>query len=172
MNTNSRRFREAKPNLINRILLLTQAITRHLERQDIQNLLIEPVLIMTDPGVHIDAKNPAVRIVMIDALDRYIASHAQSPGLITAENSLNIVNLLSDPTYAVSDVFSSEEERRIQEAFTSQRAEPLPGSSRRMELPFLGSIRFSNRQWIVLALLALINVIVLASLIIMTLVYS
>jgi hypothetical protein len=172
MNTNSRRFREAKPNLINRILLLTQALTRHLERNNFQNMLVEPVLIMTDPGIHVDTKNPAVRIVMVDALERYIASHAQTPGIISAENNLKIIDLLSSPPSMSGDVFSSEEDRRIQEAFTSQRAEPLPSRSRHLELPFLGLIRFSNRQWIVLAMLVLVNMVVLAGLIIMVLVYS
>lgn len=171
MNTYSRRFRAARPNLINRLLLLTRAVKRHLERFGYQNLNIEPVMIFTDLGIHVDTKSPATRIVMIDALDRYAVSMAQLARVIKAEDVIKITKLLTTPAPGAEGM-SAEEEQLIQEAFALRRAEASPGRSRTYNLPFLGALRFTTRQWILLGFMVLIDIIVLAGLIILTLFYS
>lgn len=170
MNTNSRRFREAKPNLINRAMLLNQAISRHLEENELGNVPVEPVLIFTDPGVHVDNKGPAARIVMIDALDRYAASLASAPSVIAVEKVQSIVSLLTTP--ARKQVQDVEEARRIREAFTVRRPAALPANVTEVNVPVVGPLRFTNRQWAVLGALFAINILAIAVFILLTLILT
>jgi hypothetical protein len=171
MNTNSRRFRPSRPNIINRALLLTQAISRHLDRFDYGYVPLDAVNIFTDPGVHVDTKGPATRIVMIDALDRYIANLPQSVNTLSAADANKIVDLLTNPPSlpGARGAASSEEDRRIQEAFSIPRSGPVSSNMTEVQVPILGSLRFSNRQWLLLGGLVIIDVIVLAAFIIIAL---
>ncbi len=171
MNTNSRRFRPSRPNIINRALLLTQAISRHLDRFDYGYVPLDAVNIFTDPGVHVDTKGPATRIVMIDALDRYIANLPQAVNTLSAADATKIVDLLTNPPSlpGARGAASSEEDRRIQEAFSIPRSGPVSSNMTEVQVPILGSLRFSNRQWLLLGGLVIIDVIVLAAFIIIAL---
>ncbi len=174
MNTNSRRFRPSRPNLITRALLLSQAALRHLERQDLSNIPLDSINFFSDPGIHVDTKSPATRIVMIDALDRYIASVVQSPSVITAEEVQKVVDVLTKPpsSLAGSGLSSSEEDLRIQEAFSIPRAGPAYSNLTEINVPVLGAIRFTSRQWILLLVMVLVNVLVLAAMVLIFLFYT
>jgi hypothetical protein len=171
MNTNSRRFRPSRPNIINRTLLLTQAVSRHLERYEFGYVPLDAVNIFTDPGVHVDTKGPATRIVMVDALDRFIANLPQTVATVSAADTNKIADLLTNPPSLVGaqGVSSSEEDRRIQEAFSIPRSAPVYTDATEVNIPVLGPVRFSNRQWLLLGGLVLIDVIVVAAFIIIAL---
>ena len=173
MNTNSRRFRPSRPNLITRALLLSQAAARHLERQELSNVPMDSINFFSDPGIHVDTKSPATRIVMIDALDRYIASILQSPSVITSEKVQKIVDVLTRPPSSLAGTgVSSEEDLRIQEAFSVPRAGPVNSNLTEVSVPVLGAVRFTNRQWIVLLMMVLVNVLVLAAVVLVFLFYN
>ena len=173
MNTNSRRFRPSRPNLITRALLLSQATLRHLERQELTNIPLDSINFFSDPGIHVDTKNPATRIVMIDALDRYIASILQSPPVITTERVQKVVDVLTRPPSPLAGTgLSSEEDLRIQEAFSVPRAGPVDSNLTEVTIPVLGAVRFTNRQWLVLLAMVMLNVLVIAAAVLVFLFYS
>jgi hypothetical protein len=171
MGSNSRRFKPAKPNLQNRARLLSRAVERHLERYGVDPPPIEPLIIFSDPGIHVDTKSPAVRIVLIDALDRFAANIAQDESVLGPEQVRRITSLITDPPshFEVEEGFKTEEDVMLRKALSSS---PLPAStnaSQGIDIPFLGPIYFTTRQWIVLGVLALINVFVLTAFIIIAL---
>jgi hypothetical protein len=173
MNTNSRRFRPSRPNLITRALLLSQAALRHLERQELANIPLDSINFFADPGIHVDTKSPATRIVMIDALDRYIASIIQSPAVITAERVQKVVDVLTRPPSSLAGgELSPEEDLRIQEAFSIPRVGPINSNRTELRVPILGSLRFTSGQWYLLGTMVLVNIILIAAFIVLVLFYQ
>ncbi len=173
MDAGSKRFKLARPNLINRALLLSRAVERHLERCGYQPPLVEPLIIFTDPGMHVETKRPAVRTVMVDALDRFASGLAQQEGIVSPENVRKTVKLLvNPPPDLIGAGERTEEDRLLQKALTSRSAGTGPGGTPEIEVPFLGPISFSSRQWIVLGVLAFLNVVLLTVFIFLVLAIS
>lgn len=69
----------ASVNLLEVVTKRARALQRYLQEQKI-NLPnpVEPVLILTDPGAHIDSMRPAVRVVMSDAIKQFASSVLQT----------------------------------------------------------------------------------------------
>jgi len=160
----SKRFRIARPNLLERTSLLSRAVDTYLASNGVHVPASEPVLFFSNPGVHVDSTRPNVRIVLTDALDRYIASYAQSVAFMEQEQVHEIAKAF------VGDVISSSSANLIPEndAFSfrelpeEKRARPTPlVLVDRSEPQALKKIPFSSRQWIFLGLLSLLNIIIL-----------
>ena len=143
MDANSRRFKPARPNLVKRALLMAKAIENYLseEFQDLPE--VSPVLFLAQPGIHVDAENPAVRLVRVDAADRYVLGLAQSPFAL-------------DPT----------EVKRISDALTR----PLPEKEQAgvsilddTSMATIGSISLQRRQWLLIGLMGIIEIFLLVA---------
>ncbi len=163
MNPNLKRFRPARPNLITRTKLLNRAVTRHLKRLGSQEITPEPLLIFTDPEVHVDTKSPAVRIVMADALDHFAVSLTKVDPILGAGDIPKLVKLLQTPppqTKGEGDEALAED-AQLKKAFHGAAQASGFGQATEIELPLVGKIRFSNRQWAILGALFFLNVIVL-----------
>ncbi|MDX1437104.1 MAG: hypothetical protein R3335_09850 [Anaerolineales bacterium] len=171
MGSGARRFREAKPNLINRCILLAQAVSRHLERFDYGSTSVDAVNVFTDPGIHVDTKKPATRIVMIDALDRYIAKLSTEASVLSVETVQKVVDVLvNPPAPEFGDTYDPVGGQELEAAFaTTTTASGVNVTE--VKIPGGGSVRFSNRQWIVLGALLLANVLVLVFLLLIVLFY-
>lgn len=170
MSGGARRFKESKPNLVTRCILLAQAVQRHLERYEYGHIQIDPVNMFTDPGIHVDTKSPATRIVMIDALDRYIAKLPVATSPLSVDTIQKVVDVLVNPPVPE---FGSEfdiDGGELEAAFASPSA---PSGSKVTEVRIPGgySVRFSTRQWLMLGGLLAVNFIVLFLLLLIILFY-
>jgi hypothetical protein len=171
MGSGARRFREAKPNLINRCLLLAQAVSRHLERFEYGNTSVDALNVFTDPGIHVDTKKPATRIVMIDALDRYIAKLSTEASLLSVETVQNIVEvLINPPAPEFGNVYDHEDSQELSAAFATTTTSSGANVTE-VRLPGGRSVRFSTQQWLILGALLLANVLVLVFLLLIVLFY-
>lgn len=73
------RFVPARINHISRTMTLGRVLQVYLDRQGFKgSVVVEPVLMASDPGMQIESTRPAVRVVMSDALERFAASMAQA----------------------------------------------------------------------------------------------
>ena len=160
----TKRFRIARPNLLERTSLLSRAVDTYLASNGVHVPASEPVLFFSNPGVHVDSTRPNVRIVLTDALDRYIATYAQSVAFMEQEQVQEIAKAF------VGDVFSSSAASVVPEhdAFSfrelpeEKRARPTPlVLVDRTEPQMFKKIPFSSQQWIFLGLLSLLNIIIL-----------
>jgi hypothetical protein len=117
------KFRPALPNLITRTFLMGRSVQAYLSNQGYPLAEVEPVLVFSDPGTHIDAVRPAVRIVMADAIDRFSAGLLQGRVSLGQEDVQRIVDLLAKTQGVPVDAdvpiidrdafsFTDEEERR------------------------------------------------------------
>lgn len=73
------RFVPSGKNPVLRTLKLGRVLQIYLDRGGFKDkLLVEPILMAADPGMHIESVRPAVRIVMSDALERFATSMNQA----------------------------------------------------------------------------------------------
>lgn len=150
------KFRPAKPNLINRIQLMTRAVDAHLRKEGLEPPEIRPVMIFTDAGQHVDSVNPVVRIVLSDALERFLASILQETTVLNAMEVQKYLRYLvaedePEATEASIDVvddrdaFSMAEEPDERPARRREKMQEAGASGN-----LFSSIRLSQRQWIIL----------------------
>jgi hypothetical protein len=88
-------FVPARINHVKRTVTMGRVLQVYLDRQGYKGMLmVDPILMAADPGMHIDSTRPAVRIVMSDALDRFGISLAQARVLFSPEAVSEIADVI------------------------------------------------------------------------------
>lgn len=169
-------FKPATPNLLIHAQQLEEAVQAFLKAHSYRPSSVEAVLIFTDPGVYVEMVKPAVRIVLIDALERFIAGLLQSPPYQDKGEVQAIVDvftrILEAPGEASpvpeQDVFSLVEERprsKLPELVTR-----LPRGDKAVSA--LNKIPFTTRQWYLLGCLLIVNIVILLAFVVFILISS
>lgn len=155
-------YMPADENLLTRTDLLAKSVGDFLASNGVTPLQVEPILVFTNPGIHIEAARPLVRIVQVDALNRLISGIARSRMIYDPEQVQTIVDLLTSYYQGLPDpvAFSSIAQARAQERIDSATA-----NLDRFDSAFskVEKLPFSSRQWVVLGGLILINIVVLVA---------
>jgi hypothetical protein len=89
------RVKAARPNMINRVQLMVRALETHLQKAGQPVSEIHPALLFTNPGMHVDAVNPIVRVVLSDAIERFINSLTQEKVIYPIEKIQRLVQALA-----------------------------------------------------------------------------
>ncbi len=110
MDTTTRQFRDVQPNLVRRTQLMGRAVELFFQRKGVEIPVLEPVLVFTNPGIHIDAARPAVRIVQIDVLDRIAARLVQGRRRFSSEDVQYLARLLLHPDQVKDQEVPKQEE--------------------------------------------------------------
>jgi hypothetical protein len=72
-------YKPQNPNLLTRTEKLARAVQLYLQRQGISEVrTVEAVLLCANPDITIDSLRPIIRVVMRDALERFIVSISQA----------------------------------------------------------------------------------------------
>jgi hypothetical protein len=138
----SQHYKPSRPNLIRRSALMSRAINDYLQEKGFYLDETQPVLFFAQPGIHVDAPEPPVRLLYSDGVDRFTA------------------NLLEEKT-----VLDSGEIKRVTEILTkSKPAKPKKGENLTslkppQELIGVGEFMLKPWQWIVLFILAILMLI-------------
>jgi hypothetical protein len=92
-------FKDVKPNLLSRTEHMARALQIFLQHQEQTGLtIVEAILLCSDPAVHVDSLRPIIRIVMRDALERFIISISQSRVALSPDAVQRIIgNILNPP---------------------------------------------------------------------------
>jgi hypothetical protein len=175
-----------RENLLTRTARLTKVVQSYLDKQGFKGMIkVEPILVASDPGMHIESVRPIVRIVMSDALERFAVSMNQAQAIFSPEAVQNIINRLETPK-PIAQPGSSAPEPEPQEeeifkpvvptgkgaeinaeAFTFEEIKPpAPASApaakkapaKRSSAP---PIKFNSKQWIILGVLFAAFVLIL-----------
>lgn len=164
-------YKAEAENLIARAAQMADALSEYLKMHGVQYSPVVPVLVFTNPGIHVETIRPAVRIVLIDALDRFVAGVLQGRLINDQEQVENMVNLLTSPPDEGGGEPGATDEGSLSVSVLSQ-AESLGGKGQmqleRIDTAFsrVEKLPFSTRQWIILIVLITINVIVLLAFVI------
>ncbi len=71
-------FVPARINQVKRAMKMAKVLQVYFDRLGQKGFQVEPIVMSSDPGLHIDSTRPAVRIVMSDAIDRFALSLIQA----------------------------------------------------------------------------------------------
>lgn len=89
------RFSPEKINLVDRTARMGRALQVYLDRKGFQGMLtVEPLVMATDPGIHVETVRPAIRVVMMDALERFAASMTQARTVLTPEFAASLAQVI------------------------------------------------------------------------------
>jgi len=157
MNRRSQTYEEGRENLLEQTDSLAQMMAAYLSQRGTTVTEVQPLLVLANPGAHVESSRPIVRILPIDALDRYIATLAQGQGILSVDEVQALVKELSKPPAEPETVEPVAEEK------PKKAAPPLSGQ---IDLPFgLAKFNMSKRQWILIAVMGGIEFILLIFLI-------
>jgi hypothetical protein len=175
MSKTTHRFGPGRPNLIKQSQEYSQKLAGLLDTHGKAHPAILSVLIFANPGVHIETSNPAIRIVLMDGVDSLIASILNSEEVLEP----NEINFLSDtleimvnPEKAIP--MGEGEDFFGRDLFVPEKKAPpkLPKVSIPTDLPLPPveeKLKFTQKQWILLAVLLVMTIVVLMSAILFTL---
>lgn len=91
-------FKDVKPNLLLRTERMARALQIYLQHQEQTGLtMVEAILLCSDPAVHVDSLRPIIRIVMRDALERFIISITQSRVAFSPDAVQRIIEHILNP---------------------------------------------------------------------------
>ncbi len=91
-------FKPQKPNLLTRTEQMGRALQVYLQRNGYSEISsVESILLCADPAVHVDSQRPIVRIVMRDALERFVLSIPQTRTVLSRETAQGVVEVILNP---------------------------------------------------------------------------
>ncbi len=162
------RYEPARPNLITRTGLMTRAVEAYLKKKDLAISDIQGVLYFHNPGTHVDAQRPAVRIVLMDGVDRFVTSILQGELHYEREEVQNLVDVLAgtapqklEPPSLDEPAEEKQSTSVVQPTRDPLLAKNIEGVSRRFPL--------TTRQWVLLGVMAIVEIVILIAFIIIVL---
>jgi len=91
-------FINEKTNLLTRTERMAHAIQVLLQRQSYSAITsVDPILLCSDPSVHVDTIRPIIRVVMRDALERFAISLTQARVVCNPESVQDIIMHILNP---------------------------------------------------------------------------
>ncbi|HVN54978.1 MAG TPA: NERD domain-containing protein [Anaerolineaceae bacterium] len=154
-----RRYRAVRPNLILDTANQAKAVQKYLIARDVPELTVEPVLVCTDPGTHVESVRPVTRVVLSDAVERFAAGLPQAEQVLITVELDEIVETLEHPI-AVRKGAAEADAQLIEQL----GPEPVKKTT------FIDQLNLTRQQAITLAILGGITALFLIGVIIFILV--
>ena len=169
MDKTTRRFSPARPNLIKQSQDYAKKLATILDVHGKTHPEVIPVLIFGDPGVDIETTNPVIRIVRMDGVESFITTLMNSNEVLQP----NEISFLSDSLEVMANPekaipMGEGEDFFGQDLFVPEKKAPL----KMPDIPIPTNIsvpaveeklKFSNKQWVILAVLLIFTIVVLLS---------
>jgi hypothetical protein len=153
LNQRSQKYEETRENPMVQTQDYAQAVEAFLQEKGVSPVEVQPVLILVNPGAHVESSRPIVRILPVDAQERYLAALVQAPNPLSAPDVQALVEVFT--TQPVEPVAPQPEPQ-------PQPEKAPPPFSSQVELPpFLANFKLSKQQWILLVVMAVFEIILL-----------
>jgi len=148
-------FRPTSPNLVMRTSLFSRALETYLNGKNFTDIPVEGVLVLTDPGTHVDTTRPDARVVLLDGLKRFAAQISSAPPIMDRERRYKLTQAIEHGLDAGAPEKPPTE--------TSGRALPqtLDSSFDQALTPLRRKANFSRQQWLILGAFVAVEVIIL-----------
>lgn len=148
-------FRPSKPNLIMRTMLLSRAVDTYLHEKGFTEISSQGVLVLTNPGTHVDTDRPSTRVILVDGLDRFGSQISSAPPIMDRERRYKLIKSI--------EVGREVAEAEATPETDSGRALPqsLDSGFDQAVSPLRKRANFSRRQWIILGAFVVAEIIIL-----------
>lgn len=165
----SHRYVTARPNPVKLVLEMTSTLRTFLAKRQVECKQIEPIIFLANPEIHVDAIKPAARMVLPDTLERFISG-------VFHQDVINDRTFIRTALAGLMDVSEESKVNNIHEfqdgfalkdltGVKSERWKPFPNLPH--EEPIIAQrVSFTRRQWAMLMLLILTNIVVLTTLVV------
>lgn len=155
MDNRMRNFKPTRPNLIRRTTLMAQAFDNFLKQSGFDKGT-DGILVFTDPGIHVNTMRPGVRIILMDAIERFGTGFLQAEQVMNIDDVRAIINTIET---ALQPEDEPEESAKV--VPHQQVADSVDSGFLKAMEPLQKRMRFSRRQWILLGTFVIIDVLVL-----------
>jgi hypothetical protein len=171
MKGRNRQFEPTHPNLIQDTLQQCMSLGDFLVTHLAQVPVIHPVLILLNPGTHVDSVRPAVRTILMDGFERFITRLSLDAPQITSDDVQTIVIRLTEPPPSPTEI--EEEGDQVEKNWRELQAlkpvlEIEPKITKNID-SLSNKFSFSTRQWLFLGVIGVVNIILLIIFLIMIL---
>ena len=91
-------YKPSAVNLLTRTHRMARALQAFIERQGVKlPKPVEPVLLAANPGMHVESMQPIVRVIMVDALERWGSSLEGAAPVFTVETAYELADRIVNP---------------------------------------------------------------------------
>lgn len=160
-------FRPVRPNLVRSTILMARALQVFLERQNVRIPEVQTALLFTDPAQHVDTLNPAVRVVLSDAFDRFALSITRQEEKLSPQELQAILDALSHTAEQPADDTEEEDTFALRDSEGEFVAQPQQASSNLDA--FLARVNINRKQAMLLGGMFAVEVIILFAFILLLL---
>ena len=140
-----RGYKPTRPNLILRTSLMARAIDVYLKRKKFSVPEIQGILLFMNPRIFVETVRPVVRVVMSDAVEKFVTGLAQGQPVLDAVVVASIVDALVNPVGEQPPV----------EAQPAVAAPPPPRKPSAIK-QFFAQFNFNRAQWLTLMIMTAI----------------
>jgi len=151
-------FTPKKPNLQFRALAFASGLLRYFESQGFPLPALEAVLLFTNPQTHVDTASPQTRIVLADAFEHFASKVLDGQTIMDQEDIHMLVDSLLKPKLPEPEV-EPELDEEGREIFESEALRPREDREDLKPVRRIGS--FTTRQWVLLAVLGVFQLILI-----------
>lgn len=91
-------YKPSSKNLLAVTQRMARALQAFIERQGVKlPKPVEPILLAANPGMHVESMQPIVRVIMVDALERWAASLEGAAPVFTVETAYELADRIVNP---------------------------------------------------------------------------
>lgn len=155
MDSRLRNFKATRPNLITGTLKMTSAFNNFLEQEG-YTLETDGILVFTDPGIHVNATHSDVRIILMDAVERFGTRLLLNRSVMDADDVRSI-------THSLEVALRPKEEPALETKTVPhhQVAQNVDAGFLQAIAPLQKRANFSRRQWVLLGAFVVMDILVL-----------
>lgn len=171
-------YRNVRPNPINHVLAQVEMLTNFLRREQISPGQIEALIFFAHPGAHVDSNYPAVNVIMMDGLNRFLNRIITSPVVLDGDSIHAVVEKLIGPqNYSpsiqdIQDAYSLRELPAPKKIREPSRLEEMSRKEPGIIAKLSNLLPFSRQQWILIAVLTIVNIMIFLILVIVVVISS
>ncbi len=166
MDNHLEQYKTASRNLVAETLTFSEAVDKFFLQAEMQLPEPLPILFMSHPGVHIDANEPAVRIVRMDGVDRLAAGILQGEPTLDAVQLQDIVDRLVNASEANQPAAKTESQPEDVTDVWREEVEDAPAQAAKPLVDFdlppaLQNLGLSKNQVVLLAVMVVVEVVLI-----------
>ena len=127
INERKQTFEPAKTNPVKKTLMMARGVQKFLADCGVNLEEIEPIMLFSDPGSHVDTSDPAIRIIPRDGINNFTRGLVQASKILKTEDVSSVAALITRPSLAKQQMAKTRGEKPSQSS-SSVKDEIFPSA--------------------------------------------